>query len=72
MKKVLSIISIFLISHQLSAQTDTLPKVIDLNEVVISANKVAETKRTVSQQIRSISSKEISLLKPGSSLMDHH
>ena len=62
MKKVLSIISIFLISHQLVAQTDTLTKIIDLNEVVISVNKVAESKRTVAQQIRSISSKEISLL----------
>lgn len=62
MKKIFSIISIFLIVNQLTAQTDTLPKVIDLNEVVISANKVAETKRTVSQQIRAISAKEISLL----------
>jgi hemoglobin/transferrin/lactoferrin receptor protein len=62
MKKIVSIISIFLIINQSEAQTDSLPKIIDLNEVVISANKVAESKRTVAQQIRSISSKEISLL----------
>lgn len=62
MKKLFFTIFTFLVISQLTAQTDTLPTAIDLNEVVISANKVAETKRTVSQQIRSISAKEISLL----------
>ena len=62
MKKSLFIIVLSFITHCLSAQTDTVPQAIDLNEVVISANKVAESKRTVSQQIRSISAKEISLL----------
>ena len=62
MKKSLFIIVLSVITHCLSAQTDTVPQAIDLNEVVVSANKVAESKRTVSQQIRSISSKEISLL----------
>ncbi len=62
MKKIFFTIFIFLIVNQLIGQTDTLAKIIDLNEVIISANKVAESKRTISQQIRSISSKEISLL----------
>jgi hemoglobin/transferrin/lactoferrin receptor protein len=62
MKNLISIIVISFIVNQLAAQTDTLPKAIDLNEVVISANKVAESKRTVAQQIRSVSAKEISSL----------
>lgn len=62
MKKLFSIIFILFIINKLAAQTDTAVKIIDLNEVIISANKVAESKRTVSQQIRSISSKEIGLL----------
>ncbi len=62
MKNLIFIIFILFIFNQLAAQTDTLSKAIDLNEIVISANKVAESKRTVAQQIRSISAKEISLL----------
>ncbi len=62
MKKSLFIIVLSFITQFILAQTDTVSQAIDLNEVVISANKVAETKRTVAQQIRSISAKEISLL----------
>ncbi|MDZ7877555.1 MAG: TonB-dependent receptor [Saprospiraceae bacterium] len=62
MQKIFSIIIISLIVNQSSAQTDSLTKAIDLNEVVISANKVAESKRTVAQQIRCISAKEIGAL----------
>ena len=62
MKKTFLIITTLLIFNHLTAQTDSLPKIIDLNEVIISANKVAESKRTVAQQIRSLSSKEIGLL----------
>ena len=62
MKKVFFILYIILYSSQfLKAQTDTT-KLINLNEVVISANKFEETKRTVAQQIHSISSKQIGLV----------
>ena len=55
--------------NTLSAQTDNLTKtdtssstVINLDEITISANKVAEPRRVISQQIRTISASEIALL----------
>ncbi|MBL7818065.1 MAG: TonB-dependent receptor [Saprospiraceae bacterium] len=62
MKKLLTLSYIMVCAWSIAAQTDTLPKILNLDEVVISANKVAESKRTVPQQIRSISAKEISVL----------
>lgn len=62
MKKSLISLVIILIALSVSAQTDTVSQIFNLDEVVISANKVAESKRTVAQQIRSVSAKEISVL----------
>ena len=59
MKKILFSISILLIINALKAQTDST-KLINLDEVIISANKVEESKRRVAQQIHSISAKQIS------------
>lgn len=61
MKKIIFTISILLIINVLKAQTDST-KLINLDEVIISANKVEESKRRVAQQIHSLSAKQISLL----------
>jgi hemoglobin/transferrin/lactoferrin receptor protein len=62
MKKSLILSVFILLCFSVAAQTDSIANIFNLDEVVISANKVAESKRTVAQQIRSISSKEISVL----------
>ena len=59
MKKIIFSISILLIINVLTAQTDSA-KLINLDEVIISANKVEESKRRVAQQIHSLSAKQIS------------
>jgi hemoglobin/transferrin/lactoferrin receptor protein len=46
----------------LLAQKDSVSQVLNLDEIVISVNKVAESKRTISQQTRTISAQEISQL----------
>ena len=59
MKKIIFSICILLIFNVLKAQTDST-KLINLDEVIISANKVEESKRRVAQQIHSLSAKQIS------------
>ncbi len=61
-KKYLLIIITFIFTQSLFAQKDTVQHGLNLDEIVVSINKVEESKRTVAQQIRSISSKEINQL----------
>jgi hemoglobin/transferrin/lactoferrin receptor protein len=61
-KNYLHIILTFIFIQSLLAQKDTMSQALNLDEVVISINKVEESKRTVAQQIRSVSSQEISQL----------
>lgn len=47
-------------SSQTNTVTDTLPvKLINLNEVVLSVNKVEETKKTVAQQVQVLTAQDI-------------
>jgi hemoglobin/transferrin/lactoferrin receptor protein len=51
-------------SYSQNNSIDTLQKKsFSLNEVVISANKIEETKKTVAQQMQSISNKEIEMIQ---------
>lgn len=61
MKKIVFSLFIFIAFNNLKAQNDTA-KLINLDEVIISANKVEESKRRVAQQIHSLSAKQIGLL----------
>lgn len=61
MKKIIILISLFYIFQSLNAQTDS-SKLINLDELIISANKIEESKRNVAQQIHSISAKQIGLM----------
>ncbi len=65
MKKIILFIAISFIIHALKAQDST--KLINLNEVVVAANKVAENKRFVAQQIQTLSARQIAQLNAQSS-----
>jgi hemoglobin/transferrin/lactoferrin receptor protein len=58
------ILSILLVGaiNSLWAQKDSVSQALNLDEIVISVNKVAESKRTIAQQTRTISAQEISQL----------
>lgn len=61
---------LILFSQHLYSQVippDTTNRTINLNEVVISANKVAENKKDVAQQVESISAKQIAQANPQTS-----
>lgn len=65
MKKLKRIIAILLVANILKAQDTT--KLISLNEMVVSANKIEENKRFVAQQVQSLTAQQIALLNPQSS-----
>lgn len=66
MKKLVLFIVLFFVAHISKAQDST--KLINLNEVVISANKVAENKRFVAQQVQTLSAWQIAQLNAQSSV----
>lgn len=64
-KNILYIVAFLFSINQLVAQDST--RLIGLNEIIISANKVAENKRFVAQQVQTVSAKQIGLLNAQSS-----
>lgn len=69
MKKILFFLPVYFLALQINAQnnpkTDTTQKTVELDEVVVSANKFAEKKKNIAQQIITISSKEIKRVNAG-------
>jgi hemoglobin/transferrin/lactoferrin receptor protein len=62
--KLYTVLSVFLISFNTWGQNplDTLKDPLQINQVVVSANRVEEIKRNISQQIESVSGKELEQL----------
>ena len=65
MKKLKLFIAILLVANIVKAQDTT--KLINLNEMVVAANKIEENKRFVAQQVQSLTAQQIALLNPQSS-----
>lgn len=59
MKIIINTIMLLLIVLHLGAQTDSTDKIINVNEVVIAANKFAELRSNTAQQTQIISSSDL-------------
>ncbi|HET9055938.1 MAG TPA: TonB-dependent receptor [Chitinophagaceae bacterium] len=69
MKKIIFFLSLYLFTYVAKSQNNTDPdtsqRILQLDEVVVSANKFAEKKKNIAQQILIVSSKEIKRIGAG-------